>query len=149
MSQRQQQFPYELSAVDSTASLYQASQSTPSLVPWQQQASETPELYGASGLPCGDPHLVNGGIQSRVDDWAGQAVAVTLQQVQLRALPLAICILDYLTRLEIRTTLIQFLCILSSLIAVALARSIHVPDASASSSACGIQSSSRMTLCSC
>ncbi|KAL3149146.1 hypothetical protein ABBQ32_001981 [Trebouxia sp. C0010 RCD-2024] len=80
MSQRQQQFPYELSAVDSTASLYQASQSTPSLVPWQQQASETPELYGASGLPCGDPHLVNGGIQSRVDDWAGQAVAVTLQQ---------------------------------------------------------------------
>lgn len=81
MSQQQQQAPYDLSGVDSTASLYQASQATPSLAPWQPQASEPSALYSGSALPYGVTHLVNGGTQSRVEDWANQAVAATLQQV--------------------------------------------------------------------
>ena len=81
MSQQQQQLAHDLSGVDSTASLYQASQATPSLAPWQQQASGPPALYSGSAVSYGDSHLVNGGTQSRVEDWANQAVAATLQQV--------------------------------------------------------------------
>ena len=81
MSQQQQHFPYDFSGVDSTASLYQASQATPSPAPWQQQVSEPPALYSGAASSYGDLHLVNGSTQSRVEDWANQAVAATLQQV--------------------------------------------------------------------
>lgn len=98
MSQQQQQFVHDLSGVESTASLYQASQGTPSLAPWQQQASEPPALYSGSALSYGD--LVNGGTQSRVEDWANQAVAATLQQVRVTAGAQQFVSFDYRVRLS-------------------------------------------------
>ncbi len=92
MSQQQHQLPYDFSGVDSTASLYQASQATPSFAPWQgPQSGPIPYIAAAGSLAYGDADSVNEGSQSRVEDWASQAVAATLQQVRLRTGLLSIC----------------------------------------------------------
>ncbi len=92
MSQQQHQLPYDFSGVDSTASLYQASQTTPSFAPWQQpQSGPIPYIAAAGSLAYGDAESVNGGSQSRVEDWASQAVAATLQQVRLSTGLLSVC----------------------------------------------------------
>ena len=83
MSHQQQQFPYDFSGVDYTASLYQASQATPSLASWQQPQSGPIPYAASAALAYADTDLINGGTQSRVEDWATQAVAATLHQVRL------------------------------------------------------------------
>ncbi|KAL0025127.1 hypothetical protein WJX77_001678 [Trebouxia sp. C0004] len=80
MSQQPHQLPYDFSGVDSNASLYQASQTTPSFA-WQQpQSGPIPYVAAAGSLAYGDADSVSGQSQSRVEDWASQAVAATLQQ---------------------------------------------------------------------
>lgn len=82
MSQQQQQLPYDFTGVESSASLYQSSQAPTSLAPWQHSTSGPLPHYGGAALAYGDSDLVNGGTQSRVQDWATQVVAATLQQVR-------------------------------------------------------------------
>ena len=103
MSQQQHQLPYDFSGVDSTASLYQASQTTPSFATWQgPQSGPIPYIAAAGSLAYGDAESVNGGSQSRVEDWASQAVAATLQQVRLGTGLLSICeIICYLPWLAV------------------------------------------------
>ena len=86
MSQQQHQLPYDFSGVESTASLYQASQTTPSCAPWfsQPHSGPIPYIAAAGSLAYGDTGSVNGESQSRVENWASQAVAATLQQVRNR-----------------------------------------------------------------
>ncbi|KAL0025225.1 hypothetical protein WJX77_008777 [Trebouxia sp. C0004] len=82
MSQQPHQLPYDFSGVDSNASLYQASQTTPSFA-WQQpQSGPIPYVAAAGSLAYGDADSVSGQSQSRVEDWASQAVAATLQQAR-------------------------------------------------------------------
>ena len=101
MSQQQHQLPYDFSGVDSTASLYQASQTTPSFAPWPQ-SGPIPYIAATGSLAYGDADSVNGGSQSRVEDWASQAVAATLQQVRLGTGLLSICeIICYLPWLAV------------------------------------------------
>ena len=106
MSQQQHQLPYDFSGVDSTASLYQASQTTPSFATWQGPQSGPIPYIAAAGSPAyGDADSVNGGSQSRVEDWASQAVAATLQQVRLETGLLSICqIICYLLELAVRSS---------------------------------------------
>ena len=90
MSQQQQQLPYDFSGVDSGASLYQTQQTVPSSAQWPKASTGPAGLPYASAqlgsqLAYGDADLVNGGTQSRVEDWATQAVEATLQQVSIRS----------------------------------------------------------------
>lgn len=104
MSQQQHQLPYDFSGVDSTASLYQGSQTTPSFATWQgPQSGPIPYIAAAGSLAYGDADSVNGESQSRVEDWASQAVAATLQQVRLSTGAMSICeIICCLSRLAMR-----------------------------------------------